>query len=225
MIMPQSQRGAGPMLWMAVATGMLTAAVAGVSRLVIAPAPPLQVFAELPAFALIDQDGRSFSLEDLRGRVTVASFIFTRCAGQCPLMTAEMARLAREFAPDGAQKREGDAAIQLVSFSVDPQWDTPERLAAYANAQGPKESERSNERSASWRFVTGEPAEIDRLCRDGFKLALSQDGGTAEEPIAHSTRLVLIDRAAKIRGDYDTAEAGELARLRRELRQLVRSGA
>ena len=166
---------------------------------------PLPVLGTVPAFHLIDQDGQPMSRDTLNGRVWVADFIFTRCAGQCPMMTARMGRLAALLDPRDA--------VTLVSFTVDPEHDTPEVLASYAKAQGAA--------SASWRFVTGTPSAIVGLCRDGFHLAVADGEGTADEPISHSVRLVLVDRTGAIRGYYDATEDAQLQRLHRDLRRVL----
>jgi len=166
--------------------------------------PALPVQGTVPAFLLIDHEGQAISAESLRGTVWVASFIFTRCAGQCPMMSRQMARLTQMFhaSPDA----------RWVSFTVDPEWDTPDVLARYAASQGG---------DARWRFVTGDRESLERLCREGFQLSLADGPGTAEEPITHSVRLALVDRAGWIRGYYDATDAGQMARLARDLRRLL----
>ena len=165
----------------------------------------LPVYGRVPAFSLVDQDGKALSRDTLQGRVWIADFIFTRCAGQCPMMSAQMARLS------AALPRRG--AVRLVSFTVDPTWDTPPVLAQYAKTYGAS--------PAVWSFVTGDTAQLRRLCREGFRLAVAEGAGTVEEPITHSVRLVLVDRAGDIRGYYDAADAGALKRLQRDLRKLL----
>ena len=167
--------------------------------------PP--TYGEVPAFVLIDQDGQPVSTDTLRGSVWVADFIFTRCAGQCPLMSAQMARLARAL--------RHHRSVKLVSFTVDPEWDTPPVLADYAKSYGASGDQ--------WSFVTGDPQELFQLCQDGFRLAVAEGGGTTEEPITHSVRWVLVDPTGQIRGYYDATDATQLARLRRDLRRLLRN--
>jgi protein SCO1/2 len=143
---------------------------------------------KLPEFRLISAAG-PFTRSSLEGSVWVADFIFTRCAGQCVLMSREMASLqaALRSAP----------GVKFVSFTVDPAYDTLERLQQYGARHGAEDGR--------WAFVTGEHAQITSLVRDGFRLGLSQDG-TPQEPITHSLRLVLLDRRAHIRGYYDATD-------------------
>ncbi|HVE12545.1 MAG TPA: SCO family protein [Elusimicrobiota bacterium] len=154
------------------------------------PAPP-PVYGTVPDFALTDAAGRTVSRKDLLGKPWAASFIFTSCQGQCPMITASMAALHRKV-PD----------LRLVSFSVDSA-DAPEDLARFAKAHG-----------AGWTFLTGGPVVVQKLSMEGFKLA-AQAGGGAKEPIIHSSKLVLVDGRGAIRGYFDSGEPGELERLRR----------
>ncbi len=165
---------------------------------------PLPIYGEVPAFTLVDQQGQPVSRDTLQGSVWVADFIFTRCAGQCPMVSAQMAQLAALLA-----HRPG---VRLVSFTVDPAWDTPEVLARYA-----AQYRRSD---AAWSFLTGDEATIRRLCREGFHVALSEQG-TDAEPITHSTRLVLVDRQGHIRGYYDATDESAMRQLRRDLRRVL----
>ena len=164
------------------------------------------VYATVPSFHLVDQAGRPISREQLDGRVWVADFIFTRCAGQCPMMTSRMATLAKSLKPDDP--------VALVSFTVDPEHDSPTVLAGYAQRAGAV--------SSRWHFVTGEKRELIRLCRDGFHLAFEEEGGSLAEPLVHSSRLVLVDQRHQIRGSYDATDEPEMQRLQTDLRRLLR---
>jgi cytochrome oxidase Cu insertion factor (SCO1/SenC/PrrC family) len=163
-------------------------------------AGPLPVLYPLPDFDLVESGGARLRRADLVGRPFVAAFIFTRCAGICPRMTAHMARLRGEL-PE---------AVRLVSFTVDPVHDTPEVLARHARAlqAGPR-----------WLFVTGTQAELYRLAVEGFKLAtqeLPAAQAAAEGPFLHSPRLVLVDEQARVRGYYDTADESQMGALVRD---------
>lgn len=142
-----------------------------------------------PDFSLTDQDGRSFHRAELDGSVWVAAFIFTSCRGQCPMMTARMKALSGRL-----------PAVRFVSFSVDP-GDSPADLKAFAARYG-----------AGWTFLTGTGDTVQRLARRGFKLA-SESGGGPEEPILHSSRLVLVGRSGRILGYFDPNEPADADRL------------
>lgn len=164
---------------------------------------PLPLYGQVTPFVGLDQDARAMTLEALQGAPWIADFIFTRCAGQCPLMSRRMAALQTALA---------DTPIRFVSFTVDPEYDTPARLAAYATMYGAHPDR--------WRFVTTEPVEIQRLSQDVFRLPFVNEG-TPEEPITHSVRLVLVDQAGRIRGFYDAMDEEAVARLQDDAKRLA----
>ena len=120
-------------------------------------APVLPVYGMVPDFTLVERSGRPVRLEDLHGKVWIASFIFTHCPDECPLMTAELARLQSDFAEV--------SDLRLVSITVDPDRDTPAVLSQYA-AQFHADPER-------WLFLTGDKRVIYQLAREGFRLGIS----------------------------------------------------
>jgi protein SCO1/2 len=193
-------------LWIALVAALLAVAVAAgwswFSRLSTSPPPP--VLGQVPAFALTNRDGRPVTLASLAGRPWIADFVFTRCAASCPMMTARLARLGKEL-PSGKP-------VRRVSFTVDPAHDTPEVLTRYAASfQAP----------ADWLFLTGPEADLHRLSREGFKLAIDVpkgDPGSTVEPILHSTRFVLVDGEGRIRGYYDGEDEEAMRRLVGDLR-------
>lgn len=169
-------------------------------------AGPLPVLGRVPPFELTGRDGRPVTLADLAGRPFVIDFVFTRCVSSCPLMTAAMSRVGRGL--------EEGRDFRRVSVSVDPTYDTPAVLARYAE---------EHRAPASWWFLTGDPQRILALMGDGFHLAVEPATGDPRNPIAHSTRLVLVDGKGRIRGYYQGLDADDLQRLDRDLRHLVRS--
>lgn len=172
------------------------------------PTPAAQALARygaVPSFALIDQQERPVTRETFQGRVWIADFIFTSCAGQCLLMSDALHALQQAF----PNERE----LAFVSFSVDPVRDTPKALAAYATRYGA---------DARWTLVTGGREALTALCTEGFHLALGEQPESLREPILHSVRLVLVDRGGHIRGYYDATDGGALSRLRRDTERLLR---
>ncbi len=166
-------------------------------RAAFPPAPPPPRLGLVPDAELIDASGRAFRLSELKGP-WVADFIFTRCAGQCPLMTAQMRRLAARL-----------PGVRLVSFTVDPA-DTPEALQAFKKRH-----------QAEWLFLAGKGEDVRRLCRDGFHLAVAE-GKDPSELIIHSNRLVLVDGEREIRGYFDAEDAAALEQLVRQAAALRR---
>jgi protein SCO1/2 len=103
--------------------------------------------------------------------------------------------------------------VRLVSFSVDPEKDTPQVLRRYG--------ERLRAESGRWDFLTGPKSAIYKLSHDGFKLAISDGGDTKGIPV-HSTRMVLVDRHGQIRGYYDATEPEAMTKLLADTNHLLR---
>jgi protein SCO1/2 len=195
------------LLWALLGLALVAAIGAGLwTRLAPEPPPPLEVIAEAPEFTLTAATGEAFSTADLAGRPYVVDFIFTRCVAACPVMTNRMATVGGDLAPG--------ADFHRVSISVDPEYDTPEVLAAYAASRniGPADG---------WVFLTGDTDAIYEIARDGFLLAVDPESGDPANPIAHSSRFVLVDGAGRIRGYYDAFEMDEVRQLDRDLSRLV----
>lgn len=147
----------------------------------------LPVLMDVPHFALVDQEGRAVSDQDLRGKTWVAAFIFTGCADTCPMMSHKM---------EGLQKSIDAPGVQLVSFTVDPQRDTPAVLKQYAK--------RFNADPSRWKFLTGTPQQMKDVAY-GMKVAVQPADGN--DPILHSTHFLLVDALGRVRGIYDTKDS------------------
>ena len=170
-----------------------------------ASAMEVPVLGSVPEFSLTEANGTTLQRADLLGKVWIASFLFTRCGEACPLMMQHEARLQ----PDLPLRDD----LRLVSFSVDPDWDTPKVLTEYAHTFGADQSH--------WLFLTGDKKQVYHLACDGFHLAAQPADPTKEMPILHSTRLVLVDRGGAIRGYYDSSDPVEMQKLIRDVRQVL----
>lgn len=165
----------------------------------------LAIYGRVPDATLVERSGKKVSFNQLKGQIWVADFIFTRCAGTCQLMTAQMASLQKSL------KKAGN--VKLVSISVDPEFDTPEKLTSFADRY-----QADNER---WLFLTGGEEQIQRLAVEAFKLPL-MEGTDPKEPIIHSTRFVLVDGDGNIRGYYDGLDKEATQRLISDVGTLLR---
>lgn len=163
----------------------------------------LPVLFDAPQFTLVDQDARPFSSEQLKGRTWVAAFIFTNCPGACPMMTQKMAKL---------QQAVPSKNVTLVSFSVDPQRDTPEVLKQYAS--------RFKADQSRWHFLTGEKQDLLDAAA-GLKLSVIPAEG--DRPIDHSEQFLLIDAGGRVRGVYDSKDEDDLKQLARDAARLAGS--
>jgi protein SCO1/2 len=157
------------------------------------------VLGTLPAFALTDQAGRAYGTRELEGKVWVADFIFTACQEACPLLSQRMQELARRTKHLGPD-------FHLVSISVDPERDTPARLAEYAARYGAN--------PVRWSFLTGPADAIEAAVTGGFKVGMGRQavtpdgGGPTFFEIFHGENLVLIDRRLRIRGYFPATPEG-----------------
>jgi protein SCO1/2 len=167
-----------------------------------APLPPPPVLGTVPDFRLVDQTGAPFGPDRLAGRVWIADFVFTRCPDVCPRMTERLAAVHRTL---------GDRA-DLISVSVDPAYDTPERLAAFARAHGAE--------SPRWHFLTGDSQHVQEAVLRGFKIAFSRESEDIAT-LTHGVHVVLVDGRGRIRGYYDSNDADALERLQGDARRLA----
>lgn len=190
---------------------LVAGAVVGVVVLALrARQPPPPVLGTVPDFALIERSGRLVTPGDLQGQPYVASFIFTRCTGTCPALSARMAEIRRAAASAGLP-------VRFVSFSVDPVHDRPEVLREYASRTGADHDD--------WFFLTGDRDALYTLIGAGFRLAVAERpaadvASRGGELIAHSDRLVLVDGQGQIRGYYRGIEPETTARLLADLAAL-----
>jgi protein SCO1 len=180
-----------------------TAAVLGLVSLLAgcSPAPPLPVLGTVPPFALTDQTGAAFESARLKGHVWIADFMYTTCPGPCPLMSHFLHQIA-EASP---------ADLLLVSFTVDPEHDTPAVLAAYATHYPAP--------PGRWWFLTGPREQLNDLGLNAFHLN-SVDG-----TMNHSTRFALVDGQMRIRAYYETLADKFRPQLLADVKRLERGDA
>lgn len=157
-----------------------------------------------PAFEGTNYDGSTISSRDLAGKVYIAEFFFTSCAGPCPVMNSTANVLQAEFSdlPD----------FRIVAFTVDPETDQVPRLAKYAERYGAKKDR--------WYFLRNDIEVIRDIAQKGFMM-----GGDLHEPALHSTRFVLVDRDGMIRGYYDALDPAKVDELRAAIRFLAKGNA
>jgi protein SCO1/2 len=150
---------------------------------------------------MIDSEGHPFDSSALAGKVWIADFIYTSCPGPCPRMTSQMHKLQQQLKSDGD--------VRLVSFSVDPQHDSPAVLNDFAHRFGGPADD--------WIFLTGSPDTVHLVAYKTFHT------GDVIGNIDHSTKFVLVDKRGVIRGYYSSLEGdsihallGDLDVLRKE---------
>lgn len=155
--------------------------------------------------SLVNQLGDTVSLHDVKGKMIVADFFFTRCPSICPKMTRNMSRLQRSFRHLAEGRRVIDSsAVRFLSFSVDPERDSVRQLKQYADRFGVDHD--------NWWLLTGPKKDIYDFALNELKLGL-QDGEGVDTSFIHSSKFVLIDREYVVRGYYDGLDTTALARL------------
>ena len=158
-------------------------------------------------FSLINSNDETITNKDLLGKQWVVGFIFTRCAGPCPKVTNQMATLQDAFSPD---------EVQLVSLSVDPEFDQPDVLARYA--------EQFRAKSDQWTFLTGEQAAIYTLINRSFKMPVQEVIGEDRKPgyeVIHSTKVAHVNKEGYVIGTYNSLIDTDIERLRRAIEEEV----
>jgi protein SCO1/2 len=156
----------------------------------------LPVIGPIAGFTLTNQDGRATTLADLSNHVWIADIIFTRCAGPCPIMTAQMKSL-QDALPPASRAR-------LVTLTTDPDFDTPPVMKKYG--------ERFGADFNRWMFLTGSKTEIAGLAGDSLKLSAvpvkPEERKNDADRFIHSTIFVVVDKHARLRGTFETQGDG-----------------
>ena len=162
----------------------------------------------VPQFSFQDRGGTMISNSSLKGKVWVADFIFARCAGSCPMLTHQFKILQDAW--------KGNSGLKLVTFTVDPDHDTPAVLKKYA--------EDIQADPDQWFFLTGPKKELYGAIRDGFKVTAQEDPqGEAGFEFIHTTRMMLVDGDGMIRGMYDGQDDEDIKKFQQDVRYLMSS--
>ena len=176
--------------------------------------PPLPVYYVVPQFSLTNEFGKPFGTNELKGRFYIANFMFTSCPTTCPALMAKMDLVQKRIRGLGTK-----AAI--VTFTVDPEVDTPETLNKYARKR--------HSNPFIWSYLTGTKADLEKVIISGFKVPMGskepiekqlEDKKITLFDIAHSEKLVLVDDKGQIRGYYGT-ERVEMDKMMIDLGLLV----
>ena len=160
-------------------------------------------------FSLINQNNETVTQERVRGKIYVAEFFFATCPDSCPLMQAQMQRVAKHY--------QNEERFRILSFTVHPEKDTPEKLLEF--------SKKYNAQLPQWAFLTGEKKQIYELARKSYFLMKQEevqqgDGGTTD--FIHTNNFVLIDEKSRIRGYYDGTSKKEVNQLIKDIDLLLK---
>ena len=176
--------------------------------------PPLPVYYTVPEFNLTNEFGKPFGNKDLDGKFYIASFMFTSCPTTCPVLLTKLDLVQKRIRGLGTK-----AAI--VTFTVDPEVDTPEVLYKFARKR--------HSNPFIWTYLTGTKSQLEKIVIDGFKVPMSGKEPIVKQvgndkvtlfDIAHTEKLVLVDSKGQIRGYYGTDRV-EMDRMMIDLGLLV----
>ena len=154
----------------------------------------------VPEFEFVNSEQETITLNNLKGKVWVADFIFTTCTMACPMMTGNMNIIHKKY------KKNDD--VRLVSISVYPEYDTPEVLTKYASQY--------DANTSRWYFLTGEESTVKRVIKDGFKI------GDYEDIIFHSEKFALEDKKGMIRAYYNGMKTEDMKKLKKDINSLLK---
>ncbi|MES2587975.1 MAG: SCO family protein [Bacteroidota bacterium] len=159
-------------------------------------------------FSFLNQEGKTISLKDVKGKIFVAEYFFTTCGTICPKMNMQMQRVQKAFIEN--------KDVSILSFTVNPEVDSVSQMKMYADAHGAIPTK--------WHFLTGEKSKLYELARKSFfvlKPAEAQNLGDAGSDFIHTNNFVLVDKQQRIRGYYDGTNEKEVTHLIEDINQLA----
>lgn len=159
-------------------------------------------------FEFTNQKGQKVSSNELSGRIWVAEYFFTNCGSICPVMNEQLKRVHEKY--------KSSDEVRLLSFTVDPENDTPEVLNRYAIRKGAG--------LPQWHFFTGEKADLYQLARKSFFLLKPTEvaqTGDAGSDFIHTNNFVLVDSKKRIRGYYDGTDPKKVDQLMTDIQRLI----
>ncbi|HDR7624508.1 TPA: SCO family protein [Bacillus mycoides] len=142
---------------------------------------------DVEKFTFTDQNGKKFGSSELKEKVWVADFIFTSCQTVCPPMTANMAKLQKMLHAEGIKD------VEFVSFSVDPEVDTPEKITEFM-----KVYEMDTKRT---HFLTGYTRpDIEKFAKKNFQTLVTKPENNSQ--VIHGTSFYLVDKNGQVVKKY-----------------------
>lgn len=163
------------------------------------------IYPKIPFFHFTNEFGKEITSSQLKGKVWIADFFFTSCQTICPLMTTNLKRLNKST-------QDLKDEVQFISFSIDPERDTPLTLMKYKTHHGIK--------SANWTFLTGDEEKTHFLGIENFQIFAGRDE-ESQGGFAHSGAFTLVDKEGFVRGVYLGTDAKQVEKLEKDLRLLL----
>jgi protein SCO1 len=154
------------------------------------------LYKKIPPFQFVNQDSLTVTNRDFDGRIYVADFFFTSCPDICPIIQRNMLKVY--------QKYRNNQQVKILSYTIDPDHDTPARLKNYAVKLGVE--------SNQWEFLRGQKQAVYALAKNDYMVSVDDDtkgpGG-----FAHEGFFVLVDKERRMRGVYDGTNGEEVNKL------------
>ena len=138
-------------------------------------------------FSLINQNEKTITNKEIEGKIHIANFMFTSCTSICPDMTGNMKLIEKAFS--------NDPRVVILSYSVTPWIDTPDKLADYV--------EFNDIKTNNWHFLTGSKNEIYSLARESYFAEETMGFSKDSTDFLHTEYFILVDRDKRIRGIYN----------------------
>ncbi len=159
-------------------------------------------------FSFTNQEGKTITQDDVKGKICVVEYFFTTCKGICPRMNENMTKVYGAF--------RGNDDIKILSHTVDPKKDTVEAMRDYAL--------RFDADPKQWMFLTGDKKELYDMARYSYLVTAVDDTGTVDiqSDFIHTDRFVLVDRDGHIRGQYKGTDMGDINRLIGDIKELLK---
>ncbi|MDA9189447.1 SCO family protein [bacterium] len=161
-----------------------------VNRVLPPTVPPMF---SLPEYTFTNEYGKAFGSHELKGRFYIANFMFTTCPSTCPALLKKVQKIQKRVRGLGTK-------VALVSFTVDPDNDTPKVLF--------KTSRKYQTNPHVWTFLTSDYDSVEKLLLKGFKVPMEQMEDASVYDIAHTEKLVLVDDQGRVRSYYDSDKVG-----------------
>ena len=158
-----------------------------------------------PDFNLTNQFNEKVSSKDFKGKIQIVDFFFTSCPSICPRMTNHLKSVEEAFLEEDM--------VEIISISIDPKHDTPERLLAY--------SKRHDIKTDRWSLLTGRRDSIFELAKD-YKVRAFDDSLREEVNLIHDGTFVLVDGEHRIRGYYNGLDQDDVLRLIDDIKILLK---
>ncbi len=164
------------------------------------------IYPRIPFFHFTNEFGKEITSTQFKGKVWVADFFFTSCQTICPIMTTNLKRLNHST-------KDLKDQIQFISFSIDPERDTPATLSRYKSHHGIL--------SDNWTFLTGDEEKTHLLGIENFQIFAGRDE-ESQGGFAHSGAFTLVDKEGFVRGVYLGTDPKQVEQLEKDLRLLLK---